>query len=68
MKYGPTRRELKIRLVISLLGLAFLGGALGYRGQGSIAWTEIVLISVVFFGGSAAHSVWQLWRRRGDDT
>lgn len=68
MKYGPTRGELKIRLVISLAGLAFIGFALVYRGMGGIAWTEITLISLVFFGASALHAGLKLWqRRRGDE-
>lgn len=68
MKYGPTRKELKIRFLISLAGLAFIGFALIYRGAGSIAWTEITLISLAFFGGSAVHAGVKLWRRpdKGD--
>lgn len=68
MKYGPTRGELKFRFAISIAGLALIGFALIYRGMGSIAWTEITLISLVFFGASALHAGLKLCQqKRGDN-
>lgn len=58
-KFGPTRGELKLRLAISLAGLALLIAAYATNGIGGIASLEIGLIGAAFFGGSA---IWCLLR------
>ena len=58
-KFGPTQGELKLRLAISLAGLALLIGAYATNGIGGIASLEIGIIGTVFFGGSA---IWCLLR------
>ena len=67
-KYGPTRGELKFRLVASLFGLAFMLGALAYRGipEGP-AFVEVVGIASVFFGGTAIWTARRLIRRDHPD-
>ena len=63
-KFGPTRGELKFRLVASILGLCFLAGALFYRGIPSgPAFVEVGLFGGAFFGGSAVWSARRLIRR-----
>ncbi len=64
MKYGPGRGELWFRLAFSLSGLAFLAGAVAFRGISGIASAEIVLIALAFFGGTAIWSARSLWRVR----
>jgi hypothetical protein len=61
-RFGPTRGELKLRLAISLGGLALLAGAYGANGIGGIASLEIALIGGGFFGGSALWTAWRLWK------
>jgi Flp pilus assembly protein protease CpaA len=64
-RFGPTRAEVKLRLAISLGGLALLIGAYAFNGIGGIASLEIAIIGTAFFGGSA---VWCILRlRRKDD-
>lgn len=63
MKYGPSRGELKLRLAISVFGLALMGFALLTRGFGGIAMVEVVLIAGTFFGGSAVLSARALLRK-----
>ncbi|NKX44914.1 hypothetical protein [Roseicyclus persicicus] len=64
-KFGPSHGELKLRLAISLAGLALLVGAYATNGIGGIASLEIAIIGTAFFGGSA---VWCILRlRRKDD-
>ncbi|MEQ8366832.1 MAG: hypothetical protein RIB61_09000 [Roseicyclus sp.] len=64
-KFDPPPGELKLRLAISLAGLALLIGAYAFNGIGGIASLEIGLIAVAFFGGSALWCVHKL-RRRND--
>lgn len=52
-KFGPSRGELKLRLAISVGGLALLIGAYATNGIGGIASLEIGIIGTAFFGGSA---------------
>ncbi|GAB5449429.1 hypothetical protein [Gymnodinialimonas sp.] len=59
-KFGPSRGELKLRLAISLGGLALLIGAYASHGISGIASLEIAIIGGAFFGGSALWSAWQL--------
>lgn len=64
-RFGPSRGEVKLRLAISLAGLALLIGAYAFNGIGGIASLEIAIIGTAFFGGSA---VWCILRlRRKDD-
>ena len=60
--FGPTRGELKFRLIASLAGLAFLVGGFLRTGIFGIASLEIVIIGGAFFGGSAIWSAWTLWK------
>jgi hypothetical protein len=64
MKYGPGRSELLFRLTFSLVGLAFLAGAIAFRGISGIASAELVLIALAFFGGTVIWSARSLWRDR----
>ncbi len=64
-KYGPSRGELWFRLVVSILGFAFMVAAVAYRGMPSgPAIVEVVGIAGVFFGGTALWAAWTLWRGR----
>lgn len=63
-KFGPTRGEHWIRLVISLAGLALLAFALSIHGLRGAAWVEIGLFGGGFLGGSALWSAWKLWKGR----
>jgi hypothetical protein len=63
-KFGPSRGELKLRLAISLGGMALLIGAYVTNGIGGIAWLEIGIIGTAFFGGSAIWCALRLWRDR----
>jgi hypothetical protein len=65
-RFGPSRGELKLRLAISVAGLAFLIGGFLRTGIFGIASLEIVIIGAAFFGGSALWSGWQLWTSRHD--
>jgi hypothetical protein len=64
-KFGPSRGEVKLRLAISLAGLALLIGAYAFNGIGGIASLEIAIIGTAFFGGSALWCILRL--RRKDD-
>lgn len=66
-RYGPTRGELKLRLAISLFGLALLIGAYATNGIGGIASLEIGLIGGAFFGGSAIWSARRLRQTKETD-
>jgi hypothetical protein len=59
-RFGPTRSEHRLRLAISLFGLALLIGAYATNGIGGIASLEIAIIGVAFFGGSAFWSARRL--------
>ncbi|MGR3503702.1 hypothetical protein [Pseudaestuariivita sp.] len=63
MRYGPTRGELKFRLVFSLAGLCLLAAALVLRGvpQGP-ALFEVIVVAGGFFGGTAVWTLVQLGR------
>lgn len=52
-KYGPTRADLKFRLIFSIFGLGLLVFAIAYRGwpQGPGGW-EAIGLGAVFFGGT----------------
>lgn len=59
-KFGPSKGELKLRLAISLGGLALLIAAYASNGISGIASLEIAIIGGAFFGGSAVWCAWQL--------
>jgi hypothetical protein len=60
-KFGPTRGELKFRIVVSILGLAFMGFAIWHRGiPDGPALVEVVGLAGVFFGGTLVLSVRRL--------
>lgn len=60
-KYGPTRGELKFRIMVSILGLGLMGFAVWYRGiPHGPALVEVVGLASVFFGGTLIFSVRQL--------
>jgi hypothetical protein len=61
-RFGPSRGEHKLRLAISLAGLAFLIGGYYRTGIFGIASLEIAIIGAAFFGGSAVWSAWKLWK------
>jgi hypothetical protein len=63
-RFGPTRSELKLRLAISLGGLALLVGAYATNGIGGIASLEIAILGGAFFGGSAIWSARRLLRTK----
>ena len=67
-RFGPSRSDLKVRLLISLVGLALLAGAIAYRGwpKGAGGW-EAVVIAALFFGGSALWTLRKLIRRDHPD-
>jgi hypothetical protein len=62
-RFGPTRGEIKLRLAISLAGLALLIGAYAFNGIGGIASLEIGIIGTAFFGGSALWCLHKLTRK-----
>ena len=64
MTYGPGRGELWFRLIFSLAGLAFLGGAIALHGIAGIASAEMALIALAFFGGTTIWAARRLWRGR----
>jgi uncharacterized membrane protein len=65
-RFGPTRGELRFRLIVSLGGLAFMVGALvWHEGAMGHAMSEVFILATLFFGGSVAHSLWHL-RREGE--
>jgi len=66
-RFGPTRSEWRLRLIISVFGLALLIGAYATNGITGIASLEILIISVLFFGGSAVWSARALLRRDDKD-
>ncbi len=67
MRYGPSRGELLLRLVVSILGLIFLALAVAIRGLPSgPAFIEIGVIAGGFFGGTAIWSARRLMKRPED--
>lgn len=59
-RFGPSRGELKFRLVVSCAGLCLMMAALFLRGiPTGPAFVEVVGIAGLFFGGTA---VWTLCR------
>ena len=65
-RFGPGRGELKLRLGVSLAGLAFLIAAYLLNGISGIASLEVGLIAAAFFGGSALSALIKLRATRKD--
>lgn len=64
-RFGPSRGELKFRLVVSLAGFALMLAALFARGiPKGPAIVEVVGLAGLFFGGSAIWSAIRLWKGR----
>lgn len=65
--FGPTRSELKFRLVFSLFGLAMVLGVVLARGlpQGP-ALVEVIGVAGLFFGATAVWSGRKLLRGPND--
>ena len=62
--FGPTRGELRFRLVFSLAGLALMLFALFYRGVPTgPAFVEVVGLAGLFFGGTAIWTIRKLMKR-----
>lgn len=61
-RFGPSRGEHVLRLVLSLAGLALLVVALLRHGVAGLASAELLLLGGGFLGGSALWSAWRLWR------
>jgi hypothetical protein len=60
---GPDRAEHRLRLAVSLAGLALLGAVFVFAPVEGMAWVEVVAIAGLFFGGSAVVSARALMRR-----
>ncbi len=63
MTAGPARGELRLRLAVSLAGLALLAAVVALAPVEGLAWVEVVGIAGLFFGLSAAHAAQGLKRR-----
>lgn len=63
-KFDPPKGELLFRLMFSLGGLALTAFAIAGSGWPiGLVQTELLVIAVVFFVGSALWSAWKLWKR-----
>lgn len=62
MKYGPSRGELIFRLVFSLAGLAGLAVTLVRPEWRGLVLSEIGVLALAFFGGTAIWTARQLMR------
>lgn len=67
-KYGPTKSDLKFRLIVAVLGLALTAGALVIRGlpAGPGGW-EAIGIATLFFGGTLIWTLRKLIRKEYSD-
>lgn len=61
-RFGPSRAELKMRVVISIVGLAFLIGAYAMHGITGIVSLELGIIGLAFFGGTGFAAIRALIR------
>ena len=67
-KFGPTKADLKFRLIFSLAGLAMMVGAVIYRGMPKgPAMFEIIGVASVFFGGTAIWTIRKLMKGEYSD-
>ena len=63
-RFGPSRGELKFRLVVSGMGLCLMATALFLRGVPTgPAFVEVVGIAGAFFGGTAVWTLCRLYPR-----
>lgn len=67
MTKGPDRGELRLRLIVSLAGLAAVLGALAFKGIDGASGVEVFAILGLFFGGTAIWSARALARRDRED-
>jgi len=71
MKYGPDRRELRLRIILSCGGLGFLIAALVIHGipEGP-AFFEVIGVAGIFLVGSIIWSAKRLWdlNSKGSET
>jgi hypothetical protein len=59
--YGPSRGELKFRVVVGILGLCLMGYVVGVRGMPSgPALVEVVGFGGLFFGGTLFFAIRRL--------
>ena len=66
-KYGPSRGELWFRLLVGIIGFAFLTVVVTARGMPSgPALVEVVGFGGIFFGGTILWAAWKLWKSRAD--
>lgn len=65
-KFGPSRRELKLRLVVAVLGLGLTGYLVHRHAEAGLANAEVVLIATAFFGGTGFFAARALWRGPGN--
>jgi len=66
MTDGPDRSEHRIRLGVSLAGLATLIWIIASGRMTGFAWAEVGAVAGLFFGGSAVWSGWKLWCNGND--
>ena len=66
MTHRPDRTEHRLRLSVSLAGLAVLIWIIASGRMTGFAWVEVGAVAGLFFGGSAAWSGWKLWREGKD--
>ena len=67
-KFGPTKSELRFRLIFSLCGLGLIVFALAYRGiPAGPALVEVVGLAGLFFGGTAIWTARKLLRKEYSD-
>ncbi len=67
-KFGPSKADLKFRLVFSIVGLGLMTFALIYRGIPTTAggW-EAIGLAAVFFGGTLIWTLRKLARKDYSD-
>ncbi len=67
-RFGPTRGEYRLRLVISLIGVGMMILALTLHGiPKGPALFEVIGVGGVFFVASAGWSAWKLWHGEHSD-
>ncbi|MEM6577424.1 MAG: hypothetical protein AAF678_02950 [Pseudomonadota bacterium] len=60
-KYGPSRGELRFRLIVGLLGVTLtLGAAVYIKSTSGAHLGELLVVGLGFFGGTAVHAGWTL--------
>lgn len=60
-RYGPSRSELRFRLLVGLAGVAItIGAAIYITATSGAHLGELLVIGLGFFGGTALHAGWRL--------